>query len=142
MQAMTTAQRIREGRKRLGMTEQQFADAIGVSRGAVQQWERGTTLPKRDHQIAIARKLGTSVVDLMDLADAVVLPTPIAKGFDKLGLVRNTSIYASEPGAVYGAPTPAEEAAALVDSMSPAGQIEALAYLRFMAARHGGAADR
>jgi SOS-response transcriptional repressor LexA len=57
---------IREGRLRLGMSEQQFADAIGVSRGAVQQWEKpGGTAPKRTNQPRVAELLGISVVELL-----------------------------------------------------------------------------
>ncbi|WP_143072385.1 MULTISPECIES: LexA family transcriptional regulator [unclassified Variovorax] len=57
---------IREGRQRLGMSEQQFADAVGVSRGAVQQWEKpGGTAPKRTNQPHVARLLGISVAELL-----------------------------------------------------------------------------
>ena len=57
---------IREGRRRLGMSEQQFADAAGVSRGAVQQWEKpGGTAPKRSNQPRVAELLGVSVVELL-----------------------------------------------------------------------------
>lgn len=57
---------IKEGRKRLAMSEQQFADAAGVSRGAVQQWERpGGTAPKRSNQRRVAELLGVSVAELM-----------------------------------------------------------------------------
>jgi SOS-response transcriptional repressor LexA len=57
---------IREGRRRLGMSEQQFADAVGVSRGAVQQWEKaGGTAPKRANQPRVAELLGISVGELL-----------------------------------------------------------------------------
>ena len=57
---------IREGRKRLGMSEQQFADAVGVSRGAVQQWEKpGGTVPRRINQPQVAKILGISVAELL-----------------------------------------------------------------------------
>lgn len=60
---------IRDGRLRLKMTEQQFADALGVSRGAVQQWEKedadGGTAPNRKKQPEVARLLGLSVAQLM-----------------------------------------------------------------------------
>ena len=57
---------IRGGRIRLGLTEQQFADRVGVSRGAVQQWEReGGTAPRRANQKAVADLLGLSVAELM-----------------------------------------------------------------------------
>jgi DNA-binding XRE family transcriptional regulator len=63
---MSIANRIREGRKRLGLSEQQFGEAVGVSRGAVQQWESGATAPKRANQKAVADLLGITVGDLMD----------------------------------------------------------------------------
>lgn len=56
---------IREGRRRLGMSEQQFADALGVSRGAVQQWEQpGGTAPSRANQPRVAKLLGLSIAEL------------------------------------------------------------------------------
>lgn len=46
---------IREKRRLLGLSEQQFADAVGVSRGAVQQWEKPDgTAPKRANQPRVA----------------------------------------------------------------------------------------
>lgn len=63
---MTVHKLIRAGRRRLGMSEQQFADAVGVSRGAVQQWEKPDgTAPKRTNQARVARVLGISVPELM-----------------------------------------------------------------------------
>ncbi|MEJ8827262.1 S24 family peptidase [Variovorax humicola] len=63
---MSTHNLIREGRKRLNMSEQQFADALGVSRGAVQQWEKpGGTAPKRTNQARVAKLLGISVAELV-----------------------------------------------------------------------------
>lgn len=63
---MSIHQVIRGGRIRLKMTEQQFADAIGVSRGSVQQWEReGGTAPSRKHQPEVAKLIGISVAELM-----------------------------------------------------------------------------
>ncbi len=47
------------------MSEQQLADAVGVSRGAVQQWEKpGGTAPRRSNQPLVARVLGLSVAEL------------------------------------------------------------------------------
>ncbi|MET0542599.1 MAG: S24 family peptidase [Variovorax sp.] len=63
---MSSHRIIREGRKRLRMSEQQFATAVGVSRGAVQQWEKpGGTAPKRANQKRVAKILGVSVGELM-----------------------------------------------------------------------------
>ena len=58
---------IRQERRRLGLSEQAFADAVGVSRGAVQQWEReGGTAPKRATQARVAEVLGVSLADLVE----------------------------------------------------------------------------
>jgi phage repressor protein C with HTH and peptisase S24 domain len=66
MGQMSIHKLIRDGRKRLGMTETEFADAVGVTRGAVQQWEKeGGTAPKRSHQPIVARLIGLSVSELM-----------------------------------------------------------------------------
>lgn len=63
---METKDIIRTGRERLGMTHAQFAAAVGVSRGAVQQWEKGDTAPKRGHQKRVADVLGITVAELMN----------------------------------------------------------------------------
>lgn len=48
------------------MSEQQFATAVGVSRGAVQQWERpGGTTPRRTNWRRVAEVLGISIVELL-----------------------------------------------------------------------------
>lgn len=57
---------IREKRRLLGLSAQQFADAVGVSRGAVQQWEKPDgTAPKRSNQPKVAELLGISVAELV-----------------------------------------------------------------------------
>lgn len=66
---MSIHNQIKQGRKRLGMTEQQFADACGVSRGAVQQWEKESgTAPTRKNQPVVAKLLGITVAQLMSAA--------------------------------------------------------------------------
>jgi transcriptional regulator with XRE-family HTH domain len=65
---MTIHKRIREGRLKLGLTEQQFGERIGVTRAAVQQWERldgKATAPSRRHQEAVAHSLGMTVAELI-----------------------------------------------------------------------------
>jgi SOS-response transcriptional repressor LexA len=63
---MSINQLIRDGRRKLGLSEKQFADAVGVSRGAVQQWEKaGGTAPKRANQHRVAEMLGISIAELV-----------------------------------------------------------------------------
>lgn len=66
MEKMSIHQKIRQGRLDLKMTEQQFADALDVSRGTVQQWEKENgTAPKRKRQPDVAKLLGITVAELM-----------------------------------------------------------------------------
>ncbi len=63
---MPSHTKIRSGRLALGLTEQQFADRLGVSRGAVQQWEKENgTAPARKKQPEVAALLGITVSQLM-----------------------------------------------------------------------------
>lgn len=58
---MTIGARIREARKRLGMSQQALATEVGVSRPAVAQWESGESAPKKENIGPIAEALRTSV---------------------------------------------------------------------------------
>ena len=64
---MTIHARIKAARRAKGMTEQQLADLIGVTRAAVQQWEREEkgTAPKRTIQGKVAQALGVSLAELL-----------------------------------------------------------------------------
>lgn len=68
---MTYNQRIRAHRKSLGLTEAEYAEKLGVSRGTIQQWEKGKTAPKRDRQAAVAMFVGVSVAELMSENDGI-----------------------------------------------------------------------
>jgi len=48
------------------MSHLQFANAVGVTRGAVQQWESGATAPSRKTQKKVAEFMGISVGTLME----------------------------------------------------------------------------
>jgi transcriptional regulator with XRE-family HTH domain len=82
---METKDVIRTNRLKLGLTEQQLADRVGVSRGSVQQWEKGKTAPKRGNQDAVAAALGIDKALLMgltflpapDASDSRVTPFPV-----------------------------------------------------------------
>lgn len=66
--------RIRAGRERLGLNEQQFADRLGVTRAAVQFWEREGprgTAPSRKLLPSVATALGMTVSELVSGETAV-----------------------------------------------------------------------
>lgn len=102
------------------MTEQQFADAVGVSRGAVQQWEKGETAPKRRNQAAVARKLGISVAELMEGSSDYDSGEQIAMS------IAEPKLPAYDPLVT--------EAHTLLESLNSTGRMEAVKYLRYLAA--------
>ena len=57
---MTIAENIKAIRKKNGMTQKQLAELIGVSVGAVQQFEYGKIEPKMDTLLLMANKLNIS----------------------------------------------------------------------------------
>lgn len=57
-------QTIRELRERAGMTQLQLAAALGVTPGAVYNWERGRNEPKASQLRAMARLFGVSMDDI------------------------------------------------------------------------------
>lgn len=63
---MSSHELIRNARVGMGMSEQQLAKAVGVSRGAVQQWERaGGTAPNRTNQPRLAEVIGVPIAHLL-----------------------------------------------------------------------------
>ena len=65
---MTTGQKIQTLRKRQGMTQEQLAQRLGVSRQAVSRWELDEVLPETANLLPLSRALGVSVDSLLDPA--------------------------------------------------------------------------
>jgi len=61
-----TASRLVALRKRAGMSQEELADKIGVSRQAVSKWERAESSPDTDNLIALARMYGVKVDDMLN----------------------------------------------------------------------------
>lgn len=67
---MTLGQRLRAYREKEGLTQEQFAEYLNVSRQAVTKWEHDKGVPDIDNLVALSRKLGVTL-------DALVLgPEP------------------------------------------------------------------
>ena len=49
---MDMSKAIREGRDRLGMSQEALAERLGVSRQAVSKWEMGTSVPSPENRRA------------------------------------------------------------------------------------------
>lgn len=56
---------LQELRKKNGLSQEELADKLGVSRQAVSKWERGEALPDIENLIAIAKLYGVSLDDLV-----------------------------------------------------------------------------
>lgn len=78
--------RIRAGRVDRGLTQDQFAAQVGVSRSAVAQWETGRTGQLTGNLSRIARALEVSVEHLMYGEDKRA-PSEVKQG-DELALLR------------------------------------------------------
>ncbi|MBQ7362986.1 MAG: helix-turn-helix transcriptional regulator [Clostridia bacterium] len=56
-------------RKRAGMSQEEFAERLGVSRQAVSKWERCEAYPDTENLIAIAKLFGVSLDELVNSPD-------------------------------------------------------------------------
>jgi len=66
--------RLRSARTRAGLSQPQLAELMGVSKGAVGNWESGQNPPSRDKLSVIAEILKTSVQYLAGDTDAIKGP--------------------------------------------------------------------
>jgi len=60
-----TANRLMELRKKKGYTQEELADALGISRQAVSKWERAEASPDTDNLIELAKLYNVSLDDLL-----------------------------------------------------------------------------
>ena len=73
---MTLGEKIREARRKCGLSQEQLADKMSVSRSAVAKWETDKGLPDVGNLKILARLLNVSVDYLLDegvAADALVI---------------------------------------------------------------------
>ncbi len=83
---MTTADKILKLRKDAGMSQEIFAEKLGVSRQSVSKWESGVSVPETDKIIAISEMFGVSTDYLLkgeDDASPVEESTPPAPSTKK-----------------------------------------------------------
>ena len=71
---MTFKEKIVRLRKLKGLTQDQFASAVGVSRQAVYKWESGQSFPEVPKLLEIKLIFGISIDDLLDDSYEVALP--------------------------------------------------------------------
>lgn len=62
---MTTGERIYEARKRAGMTQEELADKLDVTRQAVSKWESDTAFPETDKIVELCKLFDLSADELL-----------------------------------------------------------------------------
>ena len=76
---MTLGEKIKEARKQCGLSQEQLAEKMAVSRSAVAKWEANNGLPDVDNLKALAQLLNVSIDYLLDdgeVIDEVVMREP------------------------------------------------------------------
>lgn len=53
-------------RKKAGLSQQYIADHLGISQGAVSQWEQGLSMPSADKLPILAKLLGCTTDELLE----------------------------------------------------------------------------
>ena len=65
-----TANRLYELRKKNGLSQEELADKLGISRQAVSKWERAEASPDTDNLILLAKLYGITLDELLNTEDA------------------------------------------------------------------------
>ena len=68
---MTLGEKIKEARKQCGLSQEQLAEKMAVSRSAVAKWEANNGLPDVDNLKALAQLLNVSVDYLLDDGEVI-----------------------------------------------------------------------
>ena len=71
---MELKEKLAELRSRRGLSQQDVAEALDVSRQAVSRWETGAAVPGRDSLLALSRLFGVSVEELVSPAGLAAPP--------------------------------------------------------------------
>ena len=65
------ANRLQKLRKEKGYSQEQLAEALGISRQAVSKWERAESSPDTDNLICLAKLYGISLDELLSTDESV-----------------------------------------------------------------------
>ena len=68
-QRMRLADRLKEYRKRIGMSQGELAQKVGRAQTVISSWEIGTGVPDANYIPTLAKALGVSVADLCGTED-------------------------------------------------------------------------
>ena len=77
---MDISKAIKRLRSERGLTQQDIADAVGVSKVAVGQWESGKSIPRRENMEALSKHYGISIAELYGEDREGPLPSQLPSG--------------------------------------------------------------
>lgn len=110
---MTLGAKIRESRRKQGLSQEQLADKLAVSRSAVAKWETDKGLPDVGNLKILARLLKVSVDHLLDDEESALVREPyllVDYGYGCKSLIKNRVVRDRFPeAAIYalmGQPDP------------------------------------
>ena len=66
------SEKIRALRRRAGLSQEELAETVGVSRQAVSKWESGASVPELDKLVALSAFFGVTIDELTKDGDAPV----------------------------------------------------------------------
>ena len=117
---MTFAEKLVKLRKLKGITQDEFASAVGVSRQAVYKWESGQSYPEVPKLLEIKNLFNISIDELLD--DNFDIPVPEKKKRKRSPKPEAASAPKAEP--VKAAPAPAPKAEPVKAAPAPAPKAE------------------
>lgn len=112
MTAMTTGQKIAFARRMRGITQEELAGRVGVSRQSVSKWESDLALPETDKLVRLCDELGVSCDELLRPGELTGAPAsgnapaagersaPAGKKGDEFPAARSHGRAPLSPGAV------------------------------------------
>lgn len=84
-------ERIYNLRKKSGLSQEEFADKLGVSRQAVSKWETGQSVPDSEKASAMARFFGVSLDFLVNGEDTAGARQPVTAETENTQAVEETA---------------------------------------------------
>lgn len=76
---MSLSEKLYNLRKSKGLSQEELAETLGVSRQAISKWENGSATPESDKLIAIATYFSVSLDELIGREDFTTQTAPTAK---------------------------------------------------------------
>ena len=113
---MTFKEKIVKLRKQKGLTQDDFASAVGVSRQAVYKWESGQSYPEAQKLLEIKKLFDISIDDLLDDNFEVIVPEKKKRKRISKDVKEAVEAEAfAQPTTEEPAPAPVEEAVPAIE---------------------------